>query len=98
MIEIPKIPIGVYLHFPYCKNICSYCDFVVDKNKHKDELDIKKGGIFPIVHGVRSLAIEKQIKESSTFVRLKALHNIGLIDEEFKNELTESFNFLLALR
>ena len=75
-----------------------FSDFVVDKNKHKDELDIKKGGIFPIVHGVRSLAIEKQIKESSTFVRLKALHNIGLIDEEFKNELTESFNFLLALR
>lgn len=27
-----KIPIGIYLHFPYCKNICSYCDFVVDKN------------------------------------------------------------------
>lgn len=37
MIEIPKIPIGVYLHFPYCKNICSYCDFVVDKNL--DQID-----------------------------------------------------------
>jgi len=75
-----------------------FSDFVVDKDKHKDELDIKKGGIFPIVHGVRSLAIEKQIKESSTFERLKILHNMGLIDEEFKNEITESFNFLLALR
>lgn len=32
MIKNSKIPIGVYLHFPYCKNICSYCDFVVDKN------------------------------------------------------------------
>ena len=75
-----------------------FSDFVVDKNKHKDELDIKKGGIFPIVHGVRSLAIEKQIRETSTFIRLKELHKLGIIDEEFKNELTESFNFLLALR
>jgi len=75
-----------------------FSDFVVDKNKHKDELDIKKGGIFPIVHGVRSLAIEKQLKQSSTFERLKELHYLGMIDEEFKNELTESFNFLLALR
>lgn len=75
-----------------------FSDFVVDKDKHKDELDIKKGGIFAIVHGVRSLAIEKQIKETSTFERLKELHYIGMIDEEFKNEITESFNFLLALR
>lgn len=27
-----KKPLGVYIHFPFCKNICSYCDFVVDKN------------------------------------------------------------------
>jgi CBS domain-containing protein len=75
-----------------------FSDFVVDKNKHKDELDLKKGGIFPIVHGVRSLSIEKQLHETSTFERLKVLHSQGIIDEEFKNELTESFNYLLALR
>jgi len=75
-----------------------FSDFVVDKNKHKDELDLKKGGIFPIVHGVRSLSIENQISETSTFERLKELHNLGVIDEEFKNELTETFNYLLALR
>jgi len=75
-----------------------FSDFVVDKNKHKDELDIKKGGIFPIVHGVRSLAIENRIKETSTFVRLNELHTCGVMDEEFKNELVESFNFLLSLR
>jgi CBS domain-containing protein len=75
-----------------------FSDFVVDKYQHKDELDIKKGAIFPIVHGVRSLAIEKQLKETSTFERLKELHYLGMIDEEFKNEITESFNFLLTLR
>lgn len=75
-----------------------FSDFVVDKDKHKDELDIKKGGIFAIVHGVRSLAIENQLTQTSTFERLKELYYIGVIEEEFKNELTETFNFLLALR
>ncbi|PIF04392.1 MAG: cyclic nucleotide-binding protein [Arcobacter sp.] len=75
-----------------------FSDFVVDKDKHKDELDLKKGGIFPIVHGVRSLSIEKQIEETSTFERLKELHNLGVIEEEFKNELIETFNYLLSLR
>jgi len=75
-----------------------FSDFVVDKDKHRDELDLKKGGIFPIVHGVRSLAIEKQINDTSTFERLKTLHDQGVLDEEFKNELVESFNYLLTLR
>jgi CBS domain-containing protein len=75
-----------------------FSDFVVDKDLHKDELDLKKGGIFPIVHGVRSLAIEKHLNETSTFDRLKELHYLGVLDEEFKNELIESFNFLLTLR
>ena len=75
-----------------------FSDFVVDKNLHKDELDLKKGGIFPIVHGVRSLAIKNHLNATSTFDRLKELHYKGVLDEEFKNELVESFNFLLTLR
>jgi len=75
-----------------------FSDFVVDKDRHKDELDLKKGGIFPIVHGVRSLAIERKLSITSTFERLKELHKLGVIDEEFQYELIESFNFLLTLR
>ncbi len=75
-----------------------FSDFVVDKDLHKDELDIKKGGIFPIVHGVRTLAIEKNIQETNTVDRLKELHDLDIIDEEFMNELIEAFNFLLTLR
>ncbi len=75
-----------------------FSDFVVDKDLHKDELDIKKGGIFPIVHGVRTLAIEKNLHETNTVDRLKELHELDIIDEEFMNELTEAFNFLLTLR
>ena len=75
-----------------------FSDFVVDKDLHKDELDIKKGGIFPIVHGVRTLAIEKNLQETNTIDRLKELNELDIIDEEFMNELTEAFNFLLTLR
>lgn len=75
-----------------------FSDFVVDKDLHKDELDIKKGGIFPIVHGVRTLAIEKNLQETNTVERLKVLNDLEILDREFTNELIESFNFLLTLR
>lgn len=75
-----------------------FADFIVGKKEHKDELDLKKGGIFPIVHGARSLSLEHGIKESNTVTRLKELNELGIIDKEFTSELIESFNFLLTLR
>ena len=75
-----------------------FANFIVGKKEHKDELDIKKGGIFPIVHGVRTLAIEYGIKETNTVERLKILNNKGVIDRETTSELIESFTFLLGLR
>ena len=38
-----------------------------------DALDLKKGGIFPIVHGVRSLAIEQRLLETGTGARIARL-------------------------
>lgn len=73
-------------------------NFVTEKSKHKGELDLKKGAIFPLVHGVRALALEKGIEGSSTVERIKALNNRGVISREFAGELIESFNFLLTLR
>jgi CBS domain-containing protein len=75
-----------------------FSDFIVDKDQHKNELDIKKGAIFAIVHGVRSLAIEKNIYETNTIERLKKLNDLDIIDKELATELIESFNFLLTLR
>lgn len=75
-----------------------FSDFLVDKNTHKDELDIKKGGVFPIVHGVRTLALEHHLKSTNTIQRLKELHELEVIDKEFTSELVEAFNFLLTLR
>jgi CBS domain-containing protein len=75
-----------------------FSNFIVDKNEHKDELDIKKGGIFPIVHGIRALALEQHLNKTTTVERIKVLNDKEIIDKEFASELIESFNFLLTLR
>jgi len=75
-----------------------FANLVVDKHKHKDELDIKKGGIFPIVHGVRALSLEKSINKTNTVDRIKDLNDIGVIDRELAGELIESLTYLLYLR
>lgn len=63
-----------------------------------DSVDLKKGGIFPIVHGVRSLAIERGILETSTTARIAKLVDLGALKPEFGKELTQAFNFLISLR
>jgi CBS domain-containing protein len=63
-----------------------------------DAVDLKKGGIFPIVHGVRSLAIERGITETSTAGRISKLIEIGALKPEFGRELTQALQFLISLR
>ncbi len=61
-------------------------------------LDLKKGGIFPIVHGVRSLALEHGLLETSTDERIGRLAEKGVFREDFARDLKQSFHYLLALR
>jgi CBS domain-containing protein len=63
-----------------------------------DALDLKKGGIFPIVHGVRSLSIEHGLLEVATDKRIARLRDIGVLQADFARELTQTFQFLLMLR
>ncbi|WP_044406383.1 putative nucleotidyltransferase substrate binding domain-containing protein [Thiomicrospira microaerophila] len=61
-------------------------------------IDLKKGGIFPIVHGVRCLALEKGIEKTNTHWRIRELINQHVFDEQFGVELGETLNFLNTLR
>ncbi len=63
-----------------------------------DALDLKKGGIFPIVHGIRSLAIEHGLLETATDKRIARLSEIGVLQAYFARELSQTFRFLLTLR
>jgi len=74
-----------------------FSGFVLEKS-HNNALDIKKGGIFALVHGVRILALEHKIAVTNTIERIKALNNKNVIDKEFATELIESFDTLLSIR
>jgi len=61
-----------------------------------DQIDLKKGGSFILMHSIRSLALEQKIEATSTVERIKKLNDIGLIDRKFATELIESFDVILT--
>ncbi|WP_447555346.1 DUF294 nucleotidyltransferase-like domain-containing protein [Vreelandella sp. EE22] len=61
-------------------------------------IDIKKGGIFPIVHGVRTMALERRIKTTSTLERLDALVADGRLERRFADDLGEALSLFIELR
>lgn len=68
------------------------------RGEHKDEIDLKKGGIFPLMHGVRALSLERQLTETNTVRRIRRLQELNLFDQTFAQQLVDAFSFLTALR
>ncbi|MFG1286597.1 putative nucleotidyltransferase substrate binding domain-containing protein [Xanthobacter versatilis] len=62
------------------------------------EIDIKKLGIFPLVHGVRALALEYRIDALGTADRLQALVDTGHMEASFARDLTDALRFLISLK
>ena len=71
---------------------------VTQKGEHRHRLDIKKGGIFPIVHAARALALEQGIDENGTLARVRRLTEIGLFDRQLGANVADAFSALLDLR
>lgn len=63
-----------------------------------DVIDIKKLGIFPIVHGVRSLALEAKLAVNGTLDRLEALEQSQRLPHDLVQDLNEALAFLMDLR
>ena len=63
-----------------------------------NKIDVKKGGIFPIVQGVRALALEHKIEVTDTLTRIKKLSKLDVIDADFAGALIEALDTLLNLR
>lgn len=73
--------------------------FVVEKTgEHKGKIDIKKYGIFPIVQGVRVMALDNEITETNTFERIRSLKSKGVFTKEFAKDLEDCYRFLMSLR
>jgi len=61
-------------------------------------IDIKKAGIFPVVQGIRSLALREKIRETTTEKRIKILEQRKVLPTNLANELLEAFDILCTLR
>ena len=62
------------------------------------QLNVKKEGIFPLVHGVRSLALAHRVLEVGTDRRIAALVAGGWLDASLGNDLTDSLHFFMGLK
>lgn len=63
-----------------------------------EKLNLKKAAIFPLVHGVRSLALAHHVRETSTARRLDALVAAGRLPANFAGDLLDSLHFFMGLR
>ncbi|MFW2178439.1 MULTISPECIES: DUF294 nucleotidyltransferase-like domain-containing protein [unclassified Moraxella] len=63
-----------------------------------NDIDLKKAGIFPIVHGVRTLALEHGIEATNTRTRLQLLGEKNAIDKTTAQNVAEALDFLMAKR
>jgi len=64
----------------------------------KEALDIKKAGTFPLVHGIRSLALAQGISATSTVERAQALVAAGKLPQKLANDLIDSLHFFMGLK
>ena len=66
--------------------------------KPQHGIDIKKGALFPLIHGVRAMALQCRIQETSTLARLKKLVAAGAMERAFAEDLGEAMEFFSELR
>ncbi|MFC7611013.1 putative nucleotidyltransferase substrate binding domain-containing protein [Teichococcus aestuarii] len=65
---------------------------------NSDEVDIKRAGIFPLVHGVRTLAIGRGITAQPTALRIAALVEAGALDAALGRELVGALRVFMEFR
>lgn len=63
-----------------------------------EQLNIKKEGIFPLVHGVRSLALAHHVEATGTVGRIEALVATEAMPQQMGADLIESLQFFMGLK
>ena len=63
-----------------------------------DEIDLKRSGIFPVVHGVRTLAIDKGLLSPSTSARVAGLVEARTLEPAFADELVSALRVFMEFR
>jgi CBS domain-containing protein len=63
-----------------------------------EQLDLKKVGTFPLVHGIRSLALANHLTEVTTVGRIEALAAAGKLPQKLAADLIDSLHFFMGLK
>lgn len=66
--------------------------------QNADALDLKKAGIFPVVHGIRSMALEQRLSSLGTTTRIQELVAMGKLSRDMGTDLTDSLHFFMGLK
>ena len=66
--------------------------------RDEEPLDLKKLGIFPIVHGVRALALQQRLRVTGTAARLRLLVERQRLDAGLARDVLEALHFLMSIR
>jgi CBS domain-containing protein len=71
---------------------------LLGRNDAAQQLNLKKEGIFPLVHGVRSLALAHRVTETRTTARIAVLVACGHLKADMGTDLTDSLHFFMGLK
>jgi len=63
-----------------------------------DLIDVKKAGTFPIVHGIRTLAIDRGITVTPTTRRIVALTEAGVLGDALGRDLAGALRYFMEIR
>ena len=74
-------------------------DMVLEHSgEHRGTLDIKHGGLLPIVDIARYAGLKAKSKTTSTIERLRAASDAGVLDQTHARTLAEAFDLFMELR
>ena len=68
------------------------------RGRDETPFDLKKLGTFPIVHGVRALALQSRLAATGTAERLRALVELRQLDAALARDLVEALHVLMGLK
>ena len=66
--------------------------------EYERQINLKKLALFPLVHGVRALALSRHIEATSTVDRINALVKDGTLDTRTGSELIQALHLLMSLK
>jgi CBS domain-containing protein len=71
---------------------------LIARDDDDEALDLKKLGTFPIVHGVRALALQQRLRVNGTQERLRLLAEQQQIEPALARDVLDALHYLMALK